>query len=88
MPAYNSTSFTPLTDSLTVDLVTFPIHMCLLVWVEVKNALGTVSSEKLMKPSEVFGKRNVILRCKILRCQTCKSNDALKKLFFFSPSQT
>lgn len=45
----------PLARSCIVDLETFPIHMVVKVWVDVKNALGSERSDELIKDSSYFG---------------------------------
>lgn len=42
-------------NKCSVDLVTFPNHMSIKVWVEAQNVLGTVKSDELNNDSEVFG---------------------------------
>lgn len=43
---YNSTCKQPLARSCTVNLSTYPVHMTLKVWVEVKNSLGSERSDE------------------------------------------
>ncbi|XP_073685803.1 interleukin-6 receptor subunit beta [Garra rufa] len=55
-----------LASSHSVYLYTFPIHMALTVWVEVKNALGSERSDKLLTDSSSFAKPNPPLNVKVL----------------------
>ncbi|XP_026128966.1 interleukin-6 receptor subunit beta [Carassius auratus] len=54
-----------LARSCVVNLETFPIHMILKVWVEVKNALGSEQSE-LQNDSSYFAKPNPPLNVQVL----------------------
>ncbi|KAL6472910.1 hypothetical protein MHYP_G00190980 [Metynnis hypsauchen] len=65
-PPYNSSSDAPHTHSLTVNLVTFPNHMPLEVWVEVKNALGIVTLKEGEKDAENFVKPNPPANVKVI----------------------
>ncbi|XP_050976969.1 interleukin-6 receptor subunit beta [Labeo rohita] len=56
----------PLARSCIVDLETFPIHMVVKVWVDVKNALGSERSDELIKDSSYFVKPNPPLNVKVL----------------------
>ncbi|XP_016377604.1 interleukin-6 receptor subunit beta-like [Sinocyclocheilus rhinocerous] len=55
-----------LARSCVVNLETFPIHMVLKVWVEVKNALGSERSEELQTDSSYFAKPNPPLNVQVL----------------------
>lgn len=55
-----------LARSCIVNLGTFPVHMLLKVWVEVKNALGSEQSEELQTDSSYFAKPNPPLNVQVL----------------------
>ncbi|XP_072514618.1 interleukin-6 receptor subunit beta [Salminus brasiliensis] len=63
---HSSSSTKPLTNKLVVNLGTFPNHMELNAWVEVRNALGNESSEELKKEAECFVKPNPPSNLKII----------------------
>lgn len=62
----NISSEKPLANGLILDLMTFPHHLNLNVYVEAKNGLQTVRSEELSSESEAFVKPNPPLNVSLI----------------------
>ncbi|KAK2871522.1 hypothetical protein Q8A67_024049 [Cirrhinus molitorella] len=63
---YKTACYKQFPRSCAINLETFPIHAALIVWVEVKNALGSERSIELHNESNFFAKPNPPLNVKVL----------------------